>query len=254
MNFYAIGPLAYLNAICGPEYRFHMCLAQHLYDTDFTPTDYFMFYRRRCSLNGYRVILDNGVYECHKLNNDYLLRATLELNPHVVVLPDVVGDMAATISGGELFKERLKANKWKGVTMTVLQAAAGDLDQHCHAYMEATKQSEWVGFPKRGKWGVDGRVEFAQELRNRGLWDARHKHHALGMVDGSYEELAAVAACGLFDGCDSSVPIWRSLVHESNLKFDPNYSPYTEFSKRIFEQTLELCKGGQTWKSTSARP
>src|ERR1041385_4661448 len=123
MNFYIIGPLAYLNAICGPEYRFHMALAQFLYDADFTPTDYFMYYRRRCSLHGFQVILDNGVYEGHKLSNDYLLRATLELNPHVVVLPDVIDNMTATIEAGEVFKERLKANKWKGKTMTVVQAA-----------------------------------------------------------------------------------------------------------------------------------
>src|SRR5437762_1017007 len=107
MNFYAIGPTAFLNKLLGPQYPYHMALAQHLYDEQFAPTDYFMFFKRRTTLRGYTVILDNGVYEGKALNPDYLLRATLELRPHVVVLPDVIGNMGATLKGGENFKAML---------------------------------------------------------------------------------------------------------------------------------------------------
>jgi hypothetical protein len=229
-----------------------MALAQHLFDDDFTPTDYFMYYRRRCSLNNYQVILDNGVYEGCKLGGDYLLRATLELNPHIVILPDVIDNMTSTLQVGEVFKERLRANKWKGRTMTVLQAEPNNLNQWCHAYMEATKQSEWVGFPRNGKYGVASRAAFARELQNRNLWDARHRHHALGMVDGSYEELTEVATCGFFDSCDSSAPIWRAFDTYNHC--DPNFvdmSLRVGHAKHNFDHALEICRG-DVWKSTSA--
>lgn len=210
MNFYPLGPIPYMNKICGPTYPYHMVLAQHLYDSDFTPTDYFMYYNRRSHLPGYHIILDNGVYENSKVSMDYLLRATLELAPQVVVLPDFPNNMTATLTVGEAFKILLRRHSCKVKTMTVLHAEEGNLDQHVHAYMESCKQSSWVGFPRNGRSGLS-RVALVGELVRRKVYNTHTDHHALGMVDGSLSELHDLATCGLFKGCDSSAPIWRGL-------------------------------------------
>lgn len=235
LNFYPLGPTAFLNKLLGPTYPYHMVLAQHLYDDDFTPTDYFMYFRRRAALPGYHIILDNGVYEGKKVTYDYLLRATMELNPHVVILPDTPHQMGATLEGGEAFKALLKKYKWKGQTMTVVHAEPGNLEQFVHAYMEAAKQSRWIGISRLtedfGCLGGDAvcrRANFLTELSRRRTYQVTHHHHALGMRDGSLEELKSLSDSNLVRSCDSSAPIWRGLHGigmTSNGGFHTDFNP-----------------------------
>lgn len=269
MNFYPLGPTAFLNKLLGPTYPYHMVLAQHLYDKDFTPTDYFMYFRRRCLLNGYHIILDNGMYEEQRVSFDYLLRATLELNPHVVILPDVKEQMGATLSGGEVFKTLLKREKWKGKTMTVVQAERGNLEQHVHAYMEAVKQSRWVGLPRNADFGVGDtlcrRANFLRELVKRKVYQQAHDHHALGMRDGSLEELKSLAESGLVKSCDSSAPIWRGLQsfdldgtrEWKEVPFDPNegwwgQSVQGDVAMRNMDLIYQTCQQQTTGVSPNA--
>lgn len=210
MNFYCLGPTNLLNTIAGPTYSYHMALAQHLYDDDFMPTDYFMYYNRRCRLKGYHVILDNGAYEEEPVKMETLLRATVEMNPHIVILPDVPHNMLATLAGGDAFKVLLRKHAWRGDTMTVVHGEPGNLDQYIHSYMEACKQSRAIGIPRNQKSGLS-RVKFMEELVARKVFDRTKHHHALGMVAGSLPELREVVESGFFMGCDSTAPIWRGL-------------------------------------------
>lgn len=257
MNFYPLGPWALLNHILGESYKHHMVLAQYLYNDDMMPTDYFMYFRRRAALHDYSIILDNGVYEGQKVTYDFLLRATLELNPHAVILPDVPGDMTATLNGGEAFKVLLKQQGWKGRTMTVIHAQKGNLDQFCHSYMEACKQSPIVGFSRLTEDFGQGedlckRACFMNELKLRKLFDFKKRHHALGMRAGSLLELASLAEAG-FDSVDSSAPIWRGLhgydlTSEQTPKwpdysFDPNALPFENSwkAKQNMVEVLSAC-------------
>ena len=258
MNFYPLGPTTLMNRLCGPTYPYHMVLAQHLYDKDMMPTDYFMWYKRRCSLRGYHVILDNGVYEGEKVSMDYLIRCVVELNPHVVILPDVPHDMTATLAGGEVFKVMLKRHGWRGHTMTVVHAEPGNFEQFCHSYMEACKQSPVVGISRltedfgAGK-ELTRRAQFLSALRGAKLYDQTKWHHALGMGDGSLEELKSLKESKLFRSCDSSAPIWRGLMGTYlgeewiDQPFDPTFCKDGDVQRayKNLDQVLSICTYGQ---------
>lgn len=279
MNFHAIGPLAFMNAITGEDYKYHMALAQYLYHDEIKPNDYFYFYKRRTEWPGYRVILDNGAYEGGQVSYRKLLQATLELDPHIVILPDVPHNMGATLEGGEAFKSLLKKNKWGGRTMTVVHAEPGNFDQFCHSYAEACKQSPWVGisrltedFGKMDGGGVLGNFDgkgpmrrsgFLLALSQAGLLRKSNFHHALGMRDGSLEELSYLASSGLFESCDSSAPICRGLdgwaleegeSHPTHPDFDPTFVNarfgFTQ-AKANFNTVLAICKGELKYASGS---
>ena len=246
MNFYAIGPLAYLNEICGVGYPFHMCLAQYLYDKDYMPTDYFMYYRRRASMHTYKVILDNGAYEDASVNSDLLLRAATELNPDVLILPDSINNMGATLTKGEAFKMLLKRQAWRGKTMTVVQAERGNTEQWVHSYMEACKQSPWVGIPRNQQSGLT-RACFMQLLKERKVYNTQTIHHALGMVNGDFGEMQDLNDTGLVKGIDSSNPIWRGLTGgaAAHGDFNPyacNDSLYIDQAGTRFREALAACK------------
>lgn len=101
--------------------------------------------------------------------------------------------------------------------MTVVHATPGDLGQFVKAYLKATSIGKWVGFSRlTPRYGLKGevaklrRVQLANYLKTIGQWRWRHKHHALGMLDGDVEELTLLNNAG-FRSCDSSAPIWRGL-------------------------------------------
>lgn len=245
MNFHAIGPIAFMNHICGIDYKYHMCLAQYLYDERGEPTDYMMFYRRRCMLDRYSVILDNGVYEGVKMSYDRLLRAALDLRPKVVILPDVPHDREATIVGGEAFKKMLKLEGYKGSTMTVVHAKPGDYGDFVYAHDQARKQSRYVGISRLtqdfglGFTGLLRRANFFEALKEGNQISYQNSYHALGMREGSLEELASLQRAG-FDSVDSSAPIWRGLNKcelgndWEDIPFNPNEIPTEYFGTSVY--------------------
>lgn len=254
MNFYALGPIAFLNKLIGKDYRHHMVLAQYLYDNDMKPTDYFMYYRRRCAMRGFHVILDNGAYEGQKVSYEKLLQATLELDPHVVILPDAPHNMGLTLAGGEAFKALLKKHKWKGETMTVVHAEPGNLEQFTHAYMEACKQSPWVGISRLtqdfgASFEISPRLAFIKYLKLEKKYDGSKKHHALGMASGSLKELNMLAGSGLFNSCDSSAPLWRGMCGTKLGELWPD-APFDPTSEMLLGSSMDTATNN--WQEVQA--
>lgn len=210
MRFAAIAPTAYLHLT--NKLRYHMCLAQFLHQKD-----YFSFFAAKAREKDQVVIMDNGVYDGMKVHDISLLKYVEQLRPQVVVLPDQPGDGVKTVEMSMAFFQKLIDLKWDGAAMGVVHGLEGDSSSFCRTYMKLLTFCRWIGFSRlTKKYGVLGeqpklrRVQFAQELKRKGLWSGFHKHHALGMLDGNVKELSLLAA-EEFEGCDSSAPVWRGL-------------------------------------------
>lgn len=254
MNFCAIGPLA--TADIFKHHSHHMALAQYLYDED-----YFNFMVSR-KLEGKFVVLDSGVYENAAVDNRQLLYWCEKLGPSAVVLPDKPHDQAETLKRSLAFAQLLDNSglqhigKWK-----VLHAAKGELSQFTQSYIYDSRLFDGVCFSRLtesyGSAIVSGadcsRVNFIKYLKEQRFWNPSAYHHALGMLNGSTNELSQLRDAEI-NSCDSSAPIWRPLNQgyglqdkpsSFNIPFDPFWnsvpSNNLEVADRIFKEVVKLC-------------
>ena len=216
MEFCIISPIAHLERYATLS-RTHLVLAQYLYNDK-----YFSFYdeRRRA---GDTLILDNGAYEnTRPCDIGQYLNWIKNLQPHVVVLPDI-----------------LRRN-WLRTTSASLRF----LDACAHGFNRGYSP-EWMFVPQCENTGdefysgvpkvlLDGRVghhvtwiglgRYLNELPYHGthynhrvqkaMWMQDNyphiKVHALGMAAGDTAELKPLAEAGV-RSIDSSAPVWRGL-------------------------------------------
>jgi len=226
-----------------------MALAQYLH-----LEEYLKFFQEKIE-KGETVILDNGAYEGVPMQAWRLAALVKELNPTVVVLPDVPGKFAKTLVGVDDYLNRFGLPKGTA-GMTVLHAPDGKRQQFETAYgMVCT---EWVGFSRLTKSYGHGvqwpyhRVSFATYLHASEQWRGELKHHALGMLRGNVQELKALNGVG-FHSCDSSAPIWRGMhgyevdeVDWPDYSMEPLCAPEAanwEMAERNLAVTLEACNG-----------
>lgn len=242
MEFAVIAPTKLL-----PKYaagrKVQFCLA-HLCDR----VEYLKFYQERVAARD-TVILDNGAYEGELMTFDELAQVAFELQPTVLVLPDVLGDAKMTKYLHSGFRSYWHANmltyerdsEWRPTFMSVLQG--GDIWELIEQYKNVP-DGEWVGFPRKMAKLVDiGRYALAARLKQIGLWDNTRRHHALGMVEGSIEELRNVAKEG-FHSCDSSHPVWRGIDEKEdfNVDWESGGSPYSHIVANL-QKVDQACKG-----------
>lgn len=207
MNFYAIGPLAAAELL--NDHPYHMALAQYLYDKDYI--NYMHFHLTK----GHKVILDSGVYEDHSVDDRQLLYWCKKLQPTAVILPDKPHDCRETLKRSLKFAQMLDDSKnvFFGPVQKWKVLHADKLDDFIQAYIYDSRLFDRVCFSRLTEtYGSSyvSRPQFIQYLRNNDFWNPAAYHHALGMKDGSLEELGQLAQLGI-NSCDSSAPIWRGL-------------------------------------------
>lgn len=223
MNFCIISPITGLERYSTLS-RFHLVLAHLLRDKH-----YYNFYAGRRDAGDF-LILDNGAYEnTQSVHPETYFGLARQLQPNVVVLPDVfMSPWRITTSESlkflDTYIERFitlpefmfvpqcqttKDNK-DGYTsreefFQSLETAVNDgrvgryiqwvgLGRYLH--------TEFTNLPGKGF----RRANLAREIQRAGF---RHlKVHALGMANGSVEELQALQDAGVHS-IDSSAPVWR---------------------------------------------
>lgn len=234
MEFAVIAPTSLLSTYAAGR-AVQFCLAQYC-----NRPDYFTFYRSEVE-RGTTVILDNGAYEGELMDFRELSRIAHELQPTVLVLPDVIGNAKMTTYLHNAFREYWKpasAENWPRL-MAVLQG--GDIWELIEQY---TKVPElWIGFPRCMEETTGARrPQLVEKLKQIGLWQSSTKHHALGMLEGSLSELTQLAKAG-FHSCDSSNPVWRGISIQ--LPFDIDWKG--NFSRSNIYDRLnpinDICKG-----------
>jgi len=103
LDYVAIPPVALLDDIGGMQGR-HLCLA-HVCEQ--SPDVYGAWYARASRDRHEYVTLDNGAFELGaSVADELLLRWMANLVPTEVVIPDVLGDIQATVSRGRAFVEK----------------------------------------------------------------------------------------------------------------------------------------------------
>lgn len=205
MNFAIISPTAGLDKYATLS-KTHLVLAQ------VTDPAYANFYRLRRKM-GDTLILDNGAHEQGRaVNWDTLQLALYGYQPQICVLPDTLNHPLHTASDGLRFLD-LAARKFPEIEwMYVPQARDNDL--HAEVLMSVLHDRrvghliKWLGITRYLTLTNEmPRPLVLDYLKNTpGLTDL--KYHALGMCNGSIQELHSLAEAG-FDSVDSSVPVWR---------------------------------------------
>jgi hypothetical protein len=166
-----IPPVAYLEDF---STNYHLVLA-HLYATNETYRD---FYNSRVE-KGDWVILDNGCAELGEaIPGKELFRLAADLNPNVLVCPDVLRDGLKT---RELTEEFIKT--WRGklkdggiALMAVPQGKTREEWLDCFETFNEMKEVEWLGI---SKYCPGERVELLEQIK----LSVKKKCHLLGMAE-----------------------------------------------------------------------
>lgn len=234
MNFYAIGPLATKELIT--DHPYHMALAQYLYDYD-----YLTFMCDQLS-KGHKVILDSGVYEDSAVDNRQLFYWVSKLHPTAVILPDKPHDCRETLKSSLKFAQMMDDANLPTLKYKVLHASK--LDDFVQSYIYDSRLFYGVCFSRltqdydsENSIAIMSRPSFITYLKDNDFWNPSAYHHALGMKDGSLEELRELSKLGV-NSCDSSAPIWRGL-HDSPLSGSSwaFHTPFDPFSTLPLKST-----------------
>lgn len=215
--FCIIAPTPYLS-LFARQSKTHLVLA-HIVDTN---PEYGNFYKQ-LSLNGHRIIMDNGAFE---LGESYkpseLLRLGEACGAHAIVLPDYPSQHhTKTIEAANEWKGPIKAAGYS--TFFVPQSEVGDLDGWLRAYEWAAGDPDIdiigmsiLGIPNALPHipAAYARVVMSQVIQDRNI-QANKYHHYLGLNAGPALEIPALIRMGMLNSCDSSGPVWAGILgHE----------------------------------------
>lgn len=207
--------LCYITPTAGLE-RYGTLSKRHLVLAQIDDLRYMEFYRERRQQGDF-IILDNGAYERSMVNFEALGKAINYYNPDVVVIPDQ--PFHSFVQNWQLADKFI--NMLPNLTslhpdlMAVPHSEKNNwLDfWNCLTYYLMEDSITWIGLSKLWKKTFK---DFDPTDRARiARWAKRMKPsirlHALGMLDGSLEDLNWLAkrSEGLVESLDTSVPIWR---------------------------------------------
>jgi hypothetical protein len=174
---------------------------------------YIAFYQKRRK-EGDILILDNGAYEGQVLSSLRFEERIKLYNPQIIVCPDAyLKPKEITLTLTEQFLDKFYPKfKHESVFMGVPQAEPNDLDNwwECCKLMLEDKRLTWIALPRclYTDFGQDITLR-AQLAKKIYKLNPKVKIHALGMANGSLEELYVLAKCKKVSSCDSSAPVWR---------------------------------------------
>ncbi len=101
--------------------------------------NYFNTYLKYCSREEQFVILDNGAAEDETLTSLDLVALAMRMRPDEVVIPDVIGDMRATIAAAEAFWfDVIPAKEFTPLPFSLMFVAQGQ------TFLEVMKSANWA--------------------------------------------------------------------------------------------------------------
>jgi hypothetical protein len=205
MNFCIISPASGLEKY-SIQSKVHLVLPQVRNRT------YSSFYMKRRSKGDF-IILDNGAYE-EQLPTPARIQKCLEMyRPQVVVCPDsLLKKSSITIKLTKAFLDYYY-DRYPADYMGVPQSEAGDLYSwwRCCKELLEDERISWIGIPRSLATHYSDNYQDLRSTIANVIKDCRPdiKLHALGMADGSLEELRRLAMTEQVESCDSSAPVWR---------------------------------------------
>lgn len=209
MKFCIISPTAGLE-------KFSTLSTTHLVLAHVEDTSYQDFYLKRREAGDF-LILDNGAHEKGKSIDMDWLRAMIDFyKPQVAVLPDVLDNPYQTLKQSLAFLEKYTFPsdlKWMFVVQAQKSRHTPTIswfdDKFLLELIHEHPSIEWLGISRYLSLNHGFSRAYIKEKLSR-ILPTMH-FHALGMVEGSIEELMRLADSG-FASVDSSVPVWRGWL------------------------------------------
>lgn len=252
MKFCVISPIKGLERYA-KQSRTHLILAQLLYNQE-----YRAFYTTRRQAGDF-LILDNGTYEnTRPLDSAQLFNFCQAMVPNVLVLPDILMSpwrktTSATLHYLDQYADQPTMRDYPTEYMFVPQTTKEDPGgwmKALHQVVNDGRQGHrvtWVGLGRylaRKMDKITMRIDLAKQVKQN---YPHLKLHALGMADGSIEELKALRDVGV-DSIDSSCAVWRGwngfaladpewVEKGTNCDFYADESPITE---KLIQSNLEV--------------
>lgn len=181
--------------------RYHLVLP-HL----FRERRYRDFYLNR-SKEGDYLILDNGAAEGLRFGVTHLYTVAEKMGVHEIVVPDVIGDMDATISKALAFTRYTREGY--RYQLVAQGSTIPEVVQCINYFMTDTKfmYATCIGIPRHIN-KIDGmaRMKISEYILESGF-DRAMEFHYLG-ASHPFNEVLYLAAVGLGRGIDTSAPIY----------------------------------------------
>jgi len=240
---------------------FDYCLV-HLLDQY---PEYKAFYKAARSTYDREVLLDNSIFELGKaFDSENFYKATLELQPNMFIVPDVLEDMHGTVQSFKDFEHKkieIKTN-FQTKAIGAIQGKNWQELRECYKFMADNAdmiaisfdfsyyQATGQGWHHLERW-CSGRQRFISDLINNGIWRWDKPHHLLGCSLAKEFRFYVDRNIHNIVSCDTSNPI-VAAIH--GLKYDADYGldmkPSTKLADLIAhsftEDQLELVKYNTT--------
>jgi hypothetical protein len=229
------------------EYNdFDYCLVHLLHQDAGSPDqlNYYNFYKFNRSLRDREVLLDNSIFELGKsFDPDEFYRSTLDIEPNMFIVPDVLEDSYATIQSFKNFDTKRKDIKntfqtraigavqgrnWQDLT-ECYKFMADNADMIAISFDFSYYQVTGQGWHHLERW-YTGRQRFIQDLINNGIWRWDKPHHLLGCSLAKEFRFYVDRNIHNIVSCDTSNPI-VAAIH--GLKYDADYGLDTKPSAKL---------------------
>jgi hypothetical protein len=235
-HFCIIAPTPYLELFARRS-PCHLVLA-HIVDTN----PFYAEFYRNASLQGDRIIMDNGAFE---LGESYPPEKLIDLGhkcgADAIVLPDYPGQPGAkTIAAAKQWISTIKQAGFK--TMFVPQSKVGDTNDWISAYRWGASNPD-IDIMGMSILGVPNaiphipaayaRVVMTQMLIDRGVFNEDKYNHYLGLNSGPALEIPSLLKMKALDSCDSSNPVWMAVLGHEYSKSTDSYLAVSKVKKEV---------------------
>lgn len=206
--------------------------------------EYYNFYKFGRSLHDREILLDNSIFELGKsFDPDVFYKSTLDIQPNMFIVPDVLEDSYATIQSFKDFDTKRKdiKNTFQTRAIGAIQGKNWQELSECYKFMADNAdmiaisfdfsyyQITGQGWHHLEKW-CTGRQRFVTDLINNGIWRWDKPHHLLGCSLAKEFRFYVDRNIHNIVSCDTSNPI-VAAIHE--LKYDADYGLDTKPSTKL---------------------
>ncbi len=220
MKVAIISPTAYLPLLSGYQSNtYHLALAQRILSD---PT-YKEFYLKLPQHN-IQIILDNGACELgESIPTPDLIQACNLINPHILVLPDVLNDGHKTINLVYKFLSNFPLNISQLKFMAVVQGKTKQEWLDCLLQINKLNSVQYIGISNTNAIFNNDQHEFSRVktinwLIENKLINPTKKIHLLGLGNSGHLEISQLKHHSIIEGVDTNGPV----VHAYHgIKFSP---------------------------------